>query len=315
MKKFIHDRADFRDLISSLSADIKIEPQLIEKDYWILQALWGLQNQGFDYELKGGTSLSKGWGCIDRFSEDIDIQINPPAGTRVPTGKNQTKPNQIEERKKFFQSIADKIKIPGFVKVERDYTFDDKEDMRNAGIRLYYPNLFGQIPGLKDGILLEVGFDQTAPNEKRLISSWISEKAIAVKLDVHDNRAKDVKCYVPEYTFVEKLQTISTKFRQQQENGEMPVNFMRHYYDLFQLLKLGRVQAFIGTEQYFAHKQKRFRVKDELDLTKNDAFIISKSETKQLYLESFNKTKNLYYRGQPSFDEFLMEFSRWLSKL
>jgi hypothetical protein len=35
---------------------------LVEKDYWIMQSLWGLQAQGFVFELKGGTSLSKGFG-------------------------------------------------------------------------------------------------------------------------------------------------------------------------------------------------------------------------------------------------------------
>ena len=117
--------------------------------------------------------------------------------------------------------------------------------MRNAGIRLSYPNHFGQIEGLKDGVLLEVGFDQTTPNEKKTVSSWVIDKALSVKLEVEDNRALDVKCYIPEYTFVEKLQTISTKFRQYQVTGQMPKNFMRHYYDVFQLLKLERVQKFI----------------------------------------------------------------------
>src|SRR3546814_1106962 len=45
------------------------------------------------------------------------------------------------------------------------------------------------------------------------------------------NRAFDVPCYEPGYTLVEKLQTISTKFRRHLEDGSMPQNFLRHYYD------------------------------------------------------------------------------------
>lgn len=41
MKKFIHQRDDFKNLLEALSAEIKIDPQLIEKDYWIMHALWG----------------------------------------------------------------------------------------------------------------------------------------------------------------------------------------------------------------------------------------------------------------------------------
>jgi hypothetical protein len=314
MKPLLHELPDFKDLISALSLELKIDPQLIEKDYWIMQALWGLQQLRFNFELKGGTSLSKGWNCINRFSEDIDIQIYPPEGTILPAGKNQMKPAHIEARKNYFQSLADNIKISGFLSVQRDFQFDDK-DMRNAGIRLIYQNQFGQIQGLKGGILLEVGFDQTTPNEKITTSSWMLNKALEMKLDVADNRAIDVKCYVPEYTFVEKLQTISTKFRKQQEQGEMPLNFMRHYYDVYQLLQLDRVKKFIGTADYLKHKELRFRSQDEKDLTKNEAFVISNAEVRKLYEFSYSKTKNLYYRGQPSFAEILKEFSKWLGQL
>lgn len=314
MKKFIHERDDFKNLLEALSSEIKIDPQLIEKDYWIMHALWGLNSLGFDYELKGGTSLSKGWECIERFSEDIDIYIHPPVELNLPTGKNHMKTSQIEARKNYFDSLVGKIKIPGFISVERDYLFDD-EKFRNAGLRLNYPNLFGQIEGLKDGILLEVGFDKTTPNEKMTISSWVLDKAVSVSLDIFNNQALGVKCYVPEYTFVEKLQTVSTKYRKQQADGGMPINFMRHYYDLFQLLKLERVQKFIGTSEYFLHKKERFRQDDEKDLTKNEAFILSDPKIRSLYQDTFQKTKGLYYKGQLQFDEILEALNTYLDKL
>jgi hypothetical protein len=49
-----------------------------------------------------------------------------------------------------------------------------------------------------------------------------------LKVEIIDNRAKAVACYDPGYTLVETLQTISTKYRRQQERGDMPVDFMRH---------------------------------------------------------------------------------------
>jgi hypothetical protein len=54
---------------------------------------------------------------------------------------------------------------------------------------------------------------------------------------------------------VEKLQTISTKYRRQQETGEFPTNFMRHYYDVYCLLQDKDVLAFIGTPEYKSHKE------------------------------------------------------------
>ncbi|WP_334364278.1 nucleotidyl transferase AbiEii/AbiGii toxin family protein [Bradyrhizobium sp. AZCC 1578] len=55
-----------------------IDPALVEKDYWIMHCLYGLRQFGYTFQLKGGTSLSKGHQIINRFSEDIDILIEPP---------------------------------------------------------------------------------------------------------------------------------------------------------------------------------------------------------------------------------------------
>ena len=93
---------------------------LVEKDYWIMHGLWGLQAQGFVFELKGGTSLSKGFGVIHRFSEDIDIRIEPPADMDVKIGRNQDKPVHIASRLTYYDELAKRISIPGIDSVERD---------------------------------------------------------------------------------------------------------------------------------------------------------------------------------------------------
>ena len=53
----LHDHEDFEDLLAVVSREQVIDPGLVEKDYWIMHALWGLQQLGFIFELKGGTSL------------------------------------------------------------------------------------------------------------------------------------------------------------------------------------------------------------------------------------------------------------------
>jgi predicted nucleotidyltransferase component of viral defense system len=70
MSGFLHNRSDFVDLLNLVASNKDITPALIEKDYWIMHCLWGLKKQGFRFELKGGTSLSKGFDIIQRFSED-----------------------------------------------------------------------------------------------------------------------------------------------------------------------------------------------------------------------------------------------------
>lgn len=309
----LHEIDDFADLLAVVAREQAIDPGLVEKDYWIMHGLWGLQQQGFAFELKGGTSLSKGYGLIDRFSEDIDILIRPEGD--LPTGRNQNKPPQVEARRAFYDNLAQTISIPGFTGVVRDYAFDD-DRMRSAGIRLQYESAQALPAGIKDGILLEVGFDQVAPNQPRLISSWIYEKAASLGLaGIVDNRALDVPCYEPGYTLVEKLQTISTKFRRYLADQSMPQNFLRHYYDVFCLLGDAGVQAFIGTAEYHAHKEVRFPEADEKDISRNAAFRLEDPTVRNRFERAYQGTSALYYRGQPPLDAILDRIAQYSNQL
>jgi predicted nucleotidyltransferase component of viral defense system len=82
-RKFLHQDSEFRNLIQITADELALNPYMVEKDYWIMHCLWGLQNQSFNFELKGGTSLSKGYKVIHRFSEDIDLRIMDISGGSV----------------------------------------------------------------------------------------------------------------------------------------------------------------------------------------------------------------------------------------
>lgn len=170
------------------------------------------------------------------------------------------------------------------------------------------------LDSLREGVLLEVGFNTVAPNAPKDISSWIYDHA-AGKVDIIDNRAKAVPCYDPGYTFVEKLQTVSTKFRNQQADGSDPIEFMRHYYDIYELLRRPEVQRFIGTEAYKAHKQARFRQADNQNIARNEAFFLNDAKTHALYAKSYERSGALYYAGKPTFGQILTEIGKWGGKL
>src|SRR5271169_1313377 len=311
---FLHERSDFKALIETVAVSERInDPALVEKDYCIMHALFGLKQLGLAFELKGGTSLSKGFGTIQRFSEDIDIRIEPFDRLQVDTNPNHDKAKHIESRRMFYEKLRDKIKIPGITTVDRDTTYDD-ETLRNAGLRLSYETHFGSIAGLKDGILLEVGFDQTAPNRSVTISSWIVQFADAKKLQYTNNRALDIPCYNPEYTFVEKVQAVVRKYGQFKLTGKVPTNFLRHYYDIHQLLDVEDVQKFIGTPEYLAHKKKRFKSLDQ-NVAKSGAFTIEDGNSRKQFEAEYLKTAPLYYRGQIPFDAILARIQQDLARL
>lgn len=315
MPDYLHNHPEFKELLRAVEHEKNIERSLVEKDYWIMHVLYGLQQGGFKFELKGGTSLSKGYGIIHRFSEDIDIRIEPSVDMDVKTGPNHIKPDHCSNRKQYYDWLAKEVKIDGIQRIIRDTEFDN-EKYFSGGIRLFYKSAFPVAGGIKEGVLLEVGFDEVTPNSPMDISSWALDFALQNGLKVKDNRAHGVLCYHPGYTFVEKLQTIATKFRKQQETGKMPANFIRHYYDVACLLKNATVRKFIGTEEYKQHKKKRFPAIDQkIPIAEQEAFLLKDEQIRKLYEQEYQKTAALYYHGQPPFEEILGTLSENLDKL
>jgi predicted nucleotidyltransferase component of viral defense system len=96
MTDYLHNHKDFVALLRIVGNELNIEPILVEKDYWIMHVLYGLQQLNFNFELKGGTSLSKGYKIINRFSEDIDIHIKPPAEFNINENPKNNNPRNVE---------------------------------------------------------------------------------------------------------------------------------------------------------------------------------------------------------------------------
>lgn len=78
MATLFRDESDFPEIFGVAAEALDLPPAVIEKDYWATQALRGLvgaHSQHFVF--KGGTSLSKAYRLIQRFSEDIDVRHRP----------------------------------------------------------------------------------------------------------------------------------------------------------------------------------------------------------------------------------------------
>lgn len=69
---------DFARLIGAAAQELRVPESLIEKDYWLTQVLRAVNDAHFgQFVLKGGTSLSKGYRLLERFSEDVDLLLVP----------------------------------------------------------------------------------------------------------------------------------------------------------------------------------------------------------------------------------------------
>jgi predicted nucleotidyltransferase component of viral defense system len=78
---FAHEQPGFELFLAELARKLQLPRSQIEKDYWITHALWALHAAGLEVWFKGGICLSKGYGIIERFSEDFDLKLE--AGTMV----------------------------------------------------------------------------------------------------------------------------------------------------------------------------------------------------------------------------------------
>lgn len=228
--RFIHEDPEFDALLNIVAADLGLSVGLVEKDYWVTHVFWVLQQTGFEIWFKGGTSLSKGFGLIKRFSEDLDLRIDPGAAAEfsVPENWRSEGTTATSARREYFQRLAALIVIPGTeTSLEDDPTLDH---WRGIKIRVKYPGRYlAALEPMKPFVLLEIGNARVTPFVERDLTSFIHEylSGLGRLGDYIDNRPRAIRCLHPLVTLVEKLEAIQRRF----DRGDEPAAFIRHYED------------------------------------------------------------------------------------
>jgi hypothetical protein len=90
---------------------------------------------------------------------------------------------------------------------------------------------------------------------------------------------------------------------------------MRHYYDVYNLLKRPEVNAFVGSAAYNEHKRNHFPKADNQNIASNEAFLLSDPQTRATYARAYAIGSALYYKGRPSFEQILNEIKGRADKL
>ncbi len=144
--RFVHQDPDFDKLLAIVAREVGIAEALVEKDYWVTHTLWALHRTGLDIWFKGGTSLSKGFGIIHRFSEALDLMILPGTVGDLPEVTNWTSTNKgpVKERQAYYNALEAHLAVPG-VRIERDPTRVDPR-ARSADYLGYYQARGSRIP-------------------------------------------------------------------------------------------------------------------------------------------------------------------------
>ena len=208
---FVHDDPEFADLLRIVAASRGLAVSLIEKDYWVTHALWALHAQGFEVWFKGGTSLSKGFGLIRRFSEDLDLKV-APGSTGIPAAQNWRSEgvNATAVRRGFFEALASTLRVPG-AGVGLDPDADDPT-WRNARLQVRYPQAepTARAGWMRPFVLLEVGDARVTPFVLRDLGSLVHDELERLgRLDAYtENRPRGVRCVHPLVTLIEKLDAL-----------------------------------------------------------------------------------------------------------
>jgi hypothetical protein len=163
---FVHEDPDFDALVRIVADKRGLALSLVEKDYWVTHALWVLLDSGFEVWLKGGTSSSKGFSLIERFSEDLDLKIEPGRVAEVleVTNWKSESRSATSAREAYFTALASRLAVPGAeVVLDRDSA---DRSWRMANLLLMYPQRQAEDLGglLRPFVLLEVGSARVVPS-------------------------------------------------------------------------------------------------------------------------------------------------------
>ena len=219
----------------------------IEKDWWVTVTLKALFQTDCRDSLifKGGTSLSKGFNIIERFSEDIDLAISHSFFGIEKTNKSQRDKLKKLARKYIQDTLAAQLdaQLKGMGII--GYTIENVTQVQDKGgewkpidsdkdptvILLHYPSIVEEtISYIPPRVKIEIScLSMDEPTEERYIHSLIGE--------IFEEEDTDANCkirtVVPTRTFLEKLFLLAEEF---QKDKPRSVRMSRHLYDLEKLM-------------------------------------------------------------------------------
>jgi len=292
------DLPDFSDLIRAAADHNGMSAHMVEKDYYVtraLNALTALLPQDA-WVFKGGTSLSKAFHLIHRFSEDVDLLF-------VASGSNRVREERL---KRAVVAVKNALG-----------TTEDQQKSHERGFALSTVIPYSvsvAVAGasvVREGVLLEMGYrgnpEMCSPKRIRsIISDYIAHLGLsAIACDL---AGFDVPTLAPQRTFVEKLFAIHSAF-----DVDKAATKMRHYYDIYCLLALPEVRAFIGTPEYWSAVADALEISSRffgVDAARFRGFSESPAlkpsdRDREALRRNYGAERELYYVEPPSIDDIL----------
>jgi len=243
---------DKQAIFNEVSAQINLPSAAIEKDWWVVRTLELVFASSIAPHtvFKGGTSLSKAWNIIDRFSEDIDLALDRRfLGMEKPdsemSGSQVSKLRKLSAKfitEKYFPELAELFKAAG-LKVDIKLGEIKTDDQDPLIIEIYYVTLTDPIPYLKPRVLIDIGSRSLIePFNERSFTSMIGEK---YKGKAFADNNIIIPSVNPQRTFLEKIFLLHEEFQLPIEKIKVERK-SRHLYDVEKLMDTEYAMAALG---------------------------------------------------------------------
>jgi Nucleotidyl transferase AbiEii toxin, Type IV TA system len=305
-------------IINQTAIKLGLPAFAVEKDWWVTLALRAIFDLPIGKHLvfKGGTSLSKGWQLIERFSEDIDLAID-----RSFLGfEGELSKNQIDKlRKKSCNYISTELKDALQQQLERmgldpqNFSLHAKEttqtDTDPQILELNYTSLFERSAYLPQRVLIEIGARSLKePAENRLLQSFIGQNFSQLSFA---DTPFDILCVNPQRTFIEKILLLHEEFLK--PTDKIKSNRMsRHLYDIHRIMDTEFGGAAVNNNSLFqtivAHRQKYTPIRgiDYVLHTPKTLQIIPPQQVLSAWKQDYQEmTNEMIYGEAPLFDKLL----------
>lgn len=229
----------FSDTLRAASQHLDIKLEFVEKDYWITLVLNRLANSKYVSEsvFKGGTSLSKGYHLIDRFSEDVDIAI---INDTIKTG------NEI---KKIIRTIEKEI-TPDLMELKMGGVSSKGSRFRKSVFEYVSTDKSNQ----NNKLIVEINsFANPFPFQKLSIKSFVSDFLLQTGnekyIEEYNLQSFEINILNKEQTLLEKMVSL-IRFSFDENAVESISKKIRHFYDLYFLLNDAECIEFAKSEAF-----------------------------------------------------------------
>lgn len=325
MDAFLAMPADRRRVLcEEAGARLGLTAASIEKDYWAcwtLRALFGLPKSGPHLTFKGGTSLSKGWKLIERFSEDLDIVIDREflgfGGDHSPEEASSRKQQgkRLDELKEACQRHINEKLLPAFEAHVRATLRDtdnwrlemDADDPDGQTLLFYYPTVTAATDYIGPVVKIELGArSDIDPAETPSITPYLAD----VFPDELPDSAFQVRAVAPERTLWEKVALLHEEGYR--VDGGPKARLARHYYDISRLIEAGVADRALDDQALFErvveHRKVFFKRSGAAQetLRPGSLRLLPSDDRRSDWARDFEAMREaMFFSDPPSFDEIL----------